>query len=179
MKEDGDGSLVYQDAHGVVRVPKPAHLLGAHQIENAGVAIAVLRLLLKQTSGSSSSQQLEATAMEGAMLRAQWPARLQRLTNGPLAAAANAANAELWLDGGHNPAAGVALAAALSALPGSDTTTTVFVCGMLRSKDVGGFLAPLRRARHKVVRGADIGRGPDLTRSHLRGDGGRGHVCGI
>ena len=170
VKEDGDGSLVYQDAHGEVRVPKPAHLLGAHQIENAGVAIAVLRLLLKQTSGSSSSQQLEATAMEGAMLRAQWPARLQRLTNGPLAAAANAANAELWLDGGHNPAAGVALAAALSALPGSDTTTTVFVCGMLRSKDVGGFLAPLRALGTKLYAVPILGEGltsPALTSEEM------------
>jgi dihydrofolate synthase/folylpolyglutamate synthase len=54
--------------------------------------------------------------------------------------ARGAAPAELWLDGGHNPAAGEALAAALGAMP---RVTTHLICGMLNTKDVAGFLRPL------------------------------------
>lgn len=140
---DGEG-LLYRDSKGEVRLPRPRHLLGDHQLENAGVAIAVLRLLLGRS--------VRDAAVEGAMLRAQWPARLERLyPPGPLATAALKGGAELWLDGGHNPAAGVALAAALTAM--EPKATVVFVVGMLRTKDVGGFLTPLRalgRTLHAV-----------------------------
>ena len=114
-----------------IRLPLPRALLGAHQVENAGLAIATLRLL-----GHGS-----AKALSGAMLRAEWPGRMQRLDAGPLATAASG-RAELWLDGGHNPAAGVALACALAGLPPRERT--VFICAMLRTKDVRGFLSPLR-----------------------------------
>ena len=112
-------------------LPLPA-LVGSHQVENAGVALAVLRLL-----GHG-----QPTVLRGAVVGATWPARLQRLTRGPLVSAAGA-HAELWLDGGHNPAGGIALAAALSR-HGPERQPTVFVCAMLRTKDVRGFLAPLR-----------------------------------
>ena len=112
-------------------LPLPA-LVGSHQVENAGVALAVLRLL----------GHWQPTVLRGAVVGATWPARLQRLTRGPLVFAAGA-HAELWLDGGHNPAGGVALAAALSR-HGPERQPTVFVCAMLRTKDVRGFLAPLR-----------------------------------
>ena len=112
-------------------LPLPS-LVGSHQVENAGVALAVLLLL-----GHG-----QPAVLRGAVAGATWPARLQRLTRGPLASAAGA-HAELWLDGGHNLAGGVALAAALSRL-GQERQPTVFVCAMLRTKDVRGFLAPLR-----------------------------------
>ena len=73
------------------------------------------------------------------MTRAEWPARLQRLRRGPLVEAAGP-GAELWLDGGHNPAAGVALAEALTRLP---PRPLHLVVGMLRTKDIAGFLRPL------------------------------------
>ena len=81
---------------------------------------------------------LDEAACAAAVTRAEWPARLQRLRHGPLVDAAGAA--ELWLDGGHNPAAGEALAEALSRLP---PRRLHLVCGMLNTKDVEGFLRPL------------------------------------
>ncbi|MGY6634356.1 MAG: bifunctional folylpolyglutamate synthase/dihydrofolate synthase [Alkalilacustris sp.] len=120
------GRLVVQDDRGLADLPLP-RLPGAHQIVNAGTAVAALRLL-----GRSEA------AQEAAPARAEWPARLQRLTCGPLVAAAP--GIELWLDGGHNPAAGAALAAALAGMP---PRPTHLICGMLNTKDVGGFLRPL------------------------------------
>lgn len=120
------GRLVFQDENGLLDLPMPA-LPGAHQIENAGAALAVLRLL-----------GLGEAAFEGAMTQATWPARMQRLRQGPLAEMAP--EAELWLDGGHNPAAGKALAAHLSGLP---ERPTHLICGMLNTKDARGFLTPL------------------------------------
>ena len=72
------------------------------------------------------------------MTRAEWPARMQRLTHGPLVEAA--AGAELWLDGGHNPAGGEALAATLA---GMARKPTHLICGMLNTKDVAGYMRPL------------------------------------
>ena len=72
------------------------------------------------------------------MTRVDWPARMQRLTRGPLVAAAG--DCELWLDGGHNPAGGEAVAATLAAMPARPTH---LVCGMLNTKDVVGYMRPL------------------------------------
>jgi len=120
------GRLVFQDETGLADLPPPA-LKGAHQIANAGAAIAVLRHL-----GYSE------VACEAALTRPDWPARMQRLTGHPLCA--RAPGVELWLDGGHNPAAGQALAATLAAQPARPTH---LICGMLATKDVGGYLRPL------------------------------------
>ncbi len=120
------GRLVFQDETGLLDVPMP-NLRGAHQIQNAGTALAALRLL-----------QTGETAYDAAVTNAEWPARMQRLKTGPLIEAAP--NTELWLDGGHNPAAGQALANLLDSLP---PRPTHLVVGMLNTKDVTGYLAPL------------------------------------
>ncbi|MCI5096822.1 MAG: bifunctional folylpolyglutamate synthase/dihydrofolate synthase [Rhodobacteraceae bacterium] len=120
------GRLVFQDETGLMDLPLPA-LLGAHQIQNAGAALAALRHL-----GADEA------ACEAAMRDAVWPARMQRLKTGPLVEAAG--EAELWLDGGHNAAAGIALADVLAGLPARPTH---LICGMLNTKDVTGYLAPL------------------------------------
>ena len=120
------GRLVYRDEQGLMDLPLP-RLLGAHQVANAGSALAVLRLL----------GQGEA-ACEAALADAEWPARMQRLRSGPLVEAAP--EAEFWLDGGHNPAAGAALAEALGRLP---ARPTYLICGMLNTKDVAGYMRPL------------------------------------
>jgi dihydrofolate synthase / folylpolyglutamate synthase len=78
-------------------------------------------------------------ACEAAVTRAYWPARMQRLRHGPLVEAAG--EAELWLDGGHNPAAGAVVADTLRRMP---VRPTHLVCGMLRTKDPVGFLTHLR-----------------------------------
>ncbi len=121
-----NGRLIYQDETGLRDLPLP-NLLGAHQIQNAGAALAVLRHL-----------QMGDDAYEAAVTKAEWPARMQRLKTGPLTE--QAPLAELWLDGGHNAAAGVALADVLAKLP---KRPTHMICGMLNTKDVTGYLAPL------------------------------------
>ncbi|KGM50318.1 bifunctional folylpolyglutamate synthase/dihydrofolate synthase [Pseudooceanicola atlanticus] len=120
------GRLIYQDEGGLLDLPMPA-LPGAHQIENAGAALAALRYL----------GQGEAAA-EAAMTRVTWPARMQRLRKGPLVDAAP--QAELWLDGGHNQSAGEALGRHLATLP---PRPTHLICGMLNTKDSSGYLAPM------------------------------------
>ncbi len=120
------GRLVFQDETGLLDLPPPV-LPGAHQFANAGAALAALRAL-----------GIGETACEAAVTRAEWPARMQRLTSGPLADRVRPA--ELWLDGGHNPAAGRAIAETLRRMP---PRPTHLVCGMLRTKDVAGFMAPL------------------------------------
>ncbi|QUJ76421.1 bifunctional folylpolyglutamate synthase/dihydrofolate synthase [Sulfitobacter albidus] len=120
------GRLVFEDEGGLLDLPMPA-LPGAHQVQNAGIAIATLRAL-----GYGEDACAAATA------RAEWPARMQRLKTGPLVEAAG--TAQLWLDGGHNPAAGEAIADLLRSLP---PAPTYLICGMLNTKDIGGYLRPL------------------------------------
>lgn len=121
-----NGRMVYQDENGLLDLPLP-NLRGAHQIGNAGMAIAALRHL-----------GFDEAACEGAVTKAFWPARMQRLRSGSLVE--RAPRAELWLDGGHNPAAGKALADTLADLP---KRATHLICGMLSTKDVVGYLRPL------------------------------------
>jgi len=123
-----NGRLVYQDETGLLDLPLPA-LIGRHQVQNAGIAIAALRHL-----------RFGEAECAAAVTDAFWPARLQRLRQGSLVEAAG--RAELWLDGGHNPAAGEALAEALGRLP---ERPTHLICGMLNTKDIGGYLRPLAR----------------------------------
>ncbi|MEE3317151.1 MAG: folylpolyglutamate synthase/dihydrofolate synthase family protein [Pseudomonadota bacterium] len=127
------GRLIYQDETGLLDLPLPA-LIGAHQVQNAGAAIAALRVL-----------GFDDAACEAAVTKAEWPARMQRLRRGPLVDAAD--RAELWLDGGHNPAAGDALAEALTRLP---ERPLFMICGMLNTKDIGGYLRPLAASAQKL-----------------------------
>ena len=120
------GRMVYQDENGLLDLPLP-NLPGPHQVQNAGAAIAALRHLGK-----------DETAVEAAVTRAFWPARMQRLTHGPLVDLAP--RAEVWLDGGHNPAGGQAIAATLAAMPARPTH---LICGMLNTKDVAGYMRAL------------------------------------
>ncbi|WP_103257177.1 bifunctional folylpolyglutamate synthase/dihydrofolate synthase [Tabrizicola aquatica] len=120
------GRLVYQDENGLLDLPLP-NLPGPHQVQNAGAAIAALRLLGK-----------DEAACEAAVSRAYWPARMQRLRQGPLVDLAP--QVELWLDGGHNPAGGEAVAATLARMPARETH---LICGMLNTKDVTGYMRPL------------------------------------
>ena len=120
------GRLVYQDENGLLDLPLP-NLPGPFQIQNAGAAIAALRALGK-----------DAAACEAAVTKAYWPARMQRLRVGPLVE--SAPGVELWLDGGHNPAGGAAVAATLARMSARETH---LICGMLNTKDVRGYMQPL------------------------------------
>jgi dihydrofolate synthase/folylpolyglutamate synthase len=120
------GRLLFEDETGLLDLPLP-NLAGPHQIDNAGAALMALRHL-----GFGEA------ACEAAVTRADWPARMQRLRRGPLVDLAP--GVELWLDGGHNPAGGEALAATLAGMP---RRPTHLICGMLNTKDVAGYLRPL------------------------------------
>jgi dihydrofolate synthase/folylpolyglutamate synthase len=120
------GRLIYQDETGLLDLPLP-NLPGHHQVMNAGAVLAALRHF-----------GMDEAACEAAVTRAYWPARMQRLRKGPLIDAVGAA--ELWLDGGHNPAAGEALAEMLATGPKGHTH---LICGMLNTKDINGYLRPL------------------------------------
>ena len=120
------GRLVYQDETGLLDLPLP-NLPGAHQVMNAGAALAALRRL-----------GCDEAACEAAVSKAFWPARMQRLKAGPLVEVAP--EAELWLDGGHNPAAGQAIAQVLAS---GAARPTYLICGMLNTKDIAGYLRPM------------------------------------
>ncbi len=120
------GRLIFQDENGLLDLALP-NLPGPHQIDNAGAALAALRHL-----GADEA------ACEAAVTKACWPARMQRLKTGPLVDAAHAS--ELWLDGGHNPAGGAAVAATLARMPKKPTHLIV---GMLNTKDIAGYLRPI------------------------------------
>ena len=119
--------LIFKDAMGFLELPLPK-LIGQHQIENAGTAIAAMREL-----------SIPDEACKESMKNVYWPARMQRLESGPLVKMAN--ESEIWLDGGHNQAAGIAISNALEQLP--KCRTNILICGMLKTKDLKAFLNPL------------------------------------
>jgi len=75
-------------------------------------------------------------ALSAAMEWTRWPARMQLLADGPLKAKLPASRS-VWLDGGHNPDAGVAIAKLLA-----DGPPVHVILGMLKNKDAVGFLKP-------------------------------------
>jgi dihydrofolate synthase/folylpolyglutamate synthase len=123
-----DAGFRYADARGTLDLPPPA-LPGEHQIDNAGIAIAALRAVFSEISQN---------AIARGVASAEWPARLQRL-DGALARLLPP-GWELWLDGGHNPGAGEALARHLA---GWSDRPLHLVVGMKQAKDSSAFLRPL------------------------------------
>ncbi len=137
-----NGRLVVQTETHVLDLPLPA-LVGRHQIVNAGTAVAAALQL-------DELLQNEA-AIERGLTTAKWPARMQRLDSGPLPDLLGRGS-ELWLDGGHNPSAGIALAQTLADLEERASKPLYIVCGMMGLKDAAGFLSPFRGiARHIVT----------------------------
>lgn len=112
------------EVEGILRTA----MSGPHQTRNAGLAIAMLRT----TSGDQPTDQHIAEGIAAAF----WPGRMQKLAPGPLTAMLPG-YATLWLDGGHNPDAGAALATTLEG-----RTPVHIICGMLKNKDAVGFLRP-------------------------------------
>ncbi|MBB2155237.1 bifunctional folylpolyglutamate synthase/dihydrofolate synthase [Gluconacetobacter diazotrophicus] len=121
------GGLRYTDARGALDLPLPG-LPGAHQIDNAGLAVAALR---------ASGLEVPDSAWAG-IAHTVWPARMQRL--GGALAGLLPPGWELWLDGGHNPGAGQALA---DVLAGWSDRPVHLVVGMKQTKDAAGFLSPM------------------------------------
>ncbi len=140
------GRLVVQAEEELLDLPLPV-LIGRHQVVNAGTAVAAALQLRARLSGVA----LDEWAIEEGLTSARWPARMQRLDSGPLPSLLKPGS-ELWLDGGHNPAAARALAQTLADLEERAPKPVHLIVGMMGLKDSDGFLSAFRGlARHVVT----------------------------
>jgi dihydrofolate synthase / folylpolyglutamate synthase len=135
------GRLVFQDDDGLLDLPMPA-LQGRHQIGNAGNAIAAIRAI--------RDPRISDAHIAAGLKSVQWPARMQRLGAGALQAMIPN-DCELWLDGGHNPSGGRALAESFGDLNDRVSRPLVLIWGMLNTKEAGGFIAPFAGIAHRVI----------------------------
>jgi dihydrofolate synthase / folylpolyglutamate synthase len=135
------GRLVFQDEAGLLDLPAP-RLLGRHQFENAGAAIAAMRVL--------GPEVVPEAAIATGLTTVEWPARLQRLEGGRLRKLLPA-DAELWLDGGHNPGAGEVIAAAMAEIEERVPRPLILVAGMKAAKDATGFFRPFKGLARRVL----------------------------
>ncbi len=135
------GRLVFQSDNRLLDLPLPA-LVGRHQITNAGVAIATVL--------ASDKLMVSDGAIAEGLLGVTWPARMQRLTAGPLVDLVGP-DAELWLDGGHNPAGAAVLAEALADLEERAPAPVTLVVGMMGQKDAAEFLGAFRGLAEQIV----------------------------
>jgi dihydrofolate synthase/folylpolyglutamate synthase len=117
----------------------PPTLVGAHQLDNAATAIACVERL------RTAQLHIDDSAVRKGLLSVDWPARLQKLTRGPLPDSLPP-GCELWLDGGHNEDCGLALARMASDWAKEPAPLPLYlIFGMLTTKDASGFLRPLAR----------------------------------
>ncbi len=126
-----EGMLHFRDINGKLPLPLP-RLAGAHQLDNAALAVAMLR--------AQTVLPIADGALRAAMGWAEWPARLQKIERGALLARLPAGS-EIWVDGGHNPAAARVIADAFRGHPLAERPFHLVV-GMLETKDAGGFFKP-------------------------------------
>ncbi|EFL89195.1 folylpolyglutamate synthase/dihydrofolate synthase family protein [Ahrensia sp. R2A130] len=134
-----DGRMLYQ-AEDVLYDVAPPHLPGRHQIDNAATAITAVRRFL-----AGRGQELSADTVEAGLAAATWPGRLQAVQSGALKERLGE-DAELWIDGGHNPHAAAVVADWLGGLQQRDPRPVTLIAGMLNTKDPSGYfevLAPL------------------------------------
>jgi dihydrofolate synthase/folylpolyglutamate synthase len=123
-----NGRMVYQDEDGLMDLPPP-RLPGRHQFANAAAAIAAVK---------AAGFEIGHRAAEKAMTNAAWPARMQKLPPGRLTELAPK-GAEIWLDGGHNPGAGIVVAEALAEREEKNPRPLFLISGMINTKDQSGY----------------------------------------
>ena len=136
------GRLLIQYDERLLDLPPPS-LAGAHQFDNAGLAVCAMLAL--------NDHRIDEDAIAKGVASAVWPARFQQLTRGPLAAKAVARGADIWLDGGHNPHAGRALAETAGRLVAKDPRPLVLIVGMFARKDARGFFEPFNGLASRVL----------------------------
>lgn len=133
-----NGRMVYQDDLGLMDLPRPK-LVGRHQFANAGAAIAAVR-----AAGFAIDEPIAAEAMR----TVEWPGRMQRLPAGALSPLAPKGS-DIWIDGGHNPGAGVAIGEVLAGMEERDPRPLFLISGMINTKDQAGYFAAFKGlARH-------------------------------
>lgn len=123
-----NGRMVYQDTDGLMDLPPP-RLPGRHQFANAAAAISAVK---------AAGFHLDERAVERAMTEVVWPGRMQKLTQGRLVDLAPE-GAEIWLDGGHNPGAGVVVAEAMAEQEEKSPRPLFLISGMINTKDQSGY----------------------------------------
>ncbi|MCZ2203487.1 bifunctional folylpolyglutamate synthase/dihydrofolate synthase [Bartonella sp. A05] len=133
------GRMVFQNTQGLMDLPLP-NLVGAHQIANAGASIEAIY---------QAGFQLSEQTISKALRNIYWPARMQRLTHGRLVDQLSP-NTALWLDGGHNPAAGKVVAEELTRWKKKSNRPIIMIAGMLNTKDNIGYFRPLTNLVDKV-----------------------------
>lgn len=132
------GRLIYQAQDGLMDLTPP-RLPGRHQFANAAAAIAAVR---------AAGFELGERAVNKAMTTVSWPGRMQRLPQGKLTDLAPPGS-EIWLDGGHNPGAGVVIAEALTEQEEKFARPLFLICGMINTKDQTGYFRAFKGiARH-------------------------------
>ena len=149
------GRLVYQDESGLDDLPLP-QLPGRHQLANAAAAIRALK---------AAGFDLPIQHIEQGLQNAEWSGRMQYVSSGPIIDQAPE-GAEIWIDGGHNPAAGQVIAEMLAEQEEKRPRPLFLISGMINTKDpVGYFSAFAGMARHVYtvpVTGSDAGIDPVL-----------------
>lgn len=147
------GRLVYQDEFGLLDLPLP-RLPGRHQYANAAAAIRAVR---------AGGFPVSDAALEKGLVSVEWPGRLQRLTGGALSGLAPR-RSEIWIDGGHNPGAGLVIAETMANFEERDPRPLFLVVGMINTKDPTGYFDAFRGIAERVftvpVRGSDAGLDP-------------------
>ncbi len=126
------GALFFEGEGAQWSAPTPA-LPGRHQYDNAGLALAALE---------QTRLPIPPFAVRSGFRDIEWPARAQRLKEGPLARLLPV-GWEVWLDGGHNAGAGEVVAA-LADEQWPDAPLHL-ICGMLSTKAAVDYLRPLSR----------------------------------
>ncbi|MGE3302328.1 MAG: folylpolyglutamate synthase/dihydrofolate synthase family protein [Hyphomonadaceae bacterium] len=137
-----NGRMIVQTQDRALDLPMPS-LLGAHQVQNAGLAARAALAL--------GDDRYTEEAIGRGIATAEWPARMQFVTKGPLAAPVLAAGGEMWIDGGHNPHAALALNNALAELRQRRARPTIAIVGLLSTKDSGEIFASLAAAVDRVI----------------------------
>ena len=132
--------FVYQDEEGLMDLPMPK-LIGEHQLDNAALALATIRLAKIKVSPEAFAQ---------GMLKVTWPGRLERLPTGKIIEQLSD-HTDVWIDGGHNPSAGEAIAAELTRQNASSKRKTLLVCGMINTKEPYGYFKPFKVLDTEVI----------------------------
>jgi len=132
--------FVYQDEEGLLDLPLP-RLVGEHQLANAALAVAAVR-----KSGIEVSEE----AFRDAMKNVVWPGRLEKLPEGILTQQIGQ-GANVWIDGGHNPNAGEAIAKELMRQLASDDQHLLMICGMINTKEPLGYFLPFAKLKAEVI----------------------------
>ncbi|WP_262693773.1 bifunctional folylpolyglutamate synthase/dihydrofolate synthase [Kordiimonas aquimaris] len=137
--KNGTG-ILYEDWHGTLNLPTPP-LAGVHQTGNAAMAVAIAR--------AQKAVSIPDAAIKAGLGWVRWPARLQEVTSTRFNKILPDGS-DLWLDGGHNPAAAETIRTFLQHVDPVERSVTI-VLGMMGPKDAAGFLAPLVGLANQVI----------------------------